>query len=62
VCSHEWIEITKQFFSTSPTELYAKIAEKFRRETAALQTAATGLPATGSKMKKVRNGRWTVKK
>jgi hypothetical protein len=36
-----------------PTELYAKIAEKFRRETLAAQTAATGLPPKTKVMDKI---------
>ncbi len=34
----------------NPTELYAKIAEKFRRETLALETNQTGLPPKTTKM------------
>jgi hypothetical protein len=38
---------------SNPTELYAKIAEKVRRETLAEQTSQTGLPPKTAKMASV---------
>jgi hypothetical protein len=39
---------------SSPTELYAKIAEKVRKETLALQVSTTGMPPPGTTMTKVK--------
>jgi hypothetical protein len=46
-------DIVISFVSFSPTELYAKIAEKHRRETLQLQTQATGMPPKHTAMKTV---------